>query len=593
MENISNVASAQDDGASEKLVGDEKNGHQTGKGNNIEVKYITPNSQNGDAKIDIDNLKSAFAGMGKEELMKFANDPFWVRTRWFLFIMFWVLWAAMLAGAIAIIVMAPKCAAPAPREWWEQSPVYNVDVDSFSGGDLAGVTSKLDYLKNLGVKTVVLSSVIKASDPESDGQDEFKSVSKKVGTWEDFKALIAAAKEKGLHILLSFVPNHSSVKNLLFVKSAAREVPYESYYVWAPAKGFNSEGNPIPPNNWRSVTGGPAWQWHEGRKEFYLHQFDKEHADFNFRNKDVVNYFSDVVKFWLDNGVSGLYLDKAQYLFEDEDLRNASLSRVPGGHIHDEYEFYDHVFTSNLDELVPLMQRWKEVASNSSGIISVGGEVTPQHRRNESIAHLRVQQQKFKQGFTAEDLERTVTSAISAGRWPVWELQVEDASQNQVLQLTSLLLPGTTVIRAGQELGLPEGARIAWDNSTGDDELNVESQLKSADSSYSVYHALIEARKSPSFLFGTIETNIYNNSAFAYTRLKSGNPGYLLVANVGEEAAVVDLRKLPSVPDELSVIARTENLQESIPLKNKVESSAVSLPSKSVAVFSFVPKSED
>lgn len=142
MENVGNVASAQDDGASEKLVGDEKNGHNSGKGNNIEVKYITPTSQNGDAKIDIDNLKSAFAGMGKEELMKFANDPFWVRTRWFLFILFWLLWAAMLAGAIAIIVMAPKCAAPAPREWWEQSPVYKVDVAAFSSnqnrGDLAG-----------------------------------------------------------------------------------------------------------------------------------------------------------------------------------------------------------------------------------------------------------------------------------------------------------------------------------------------------------------------------------------------------------------------------------------------------------------------
>lgn len=142
MENVGNVASVQDDGASEKLVGDEKNGHNSAKGSNIAVKYMNPNSQNGDAKIDIDNLKSAFAGMGKEELMKFANDPFWVRTRWFLFILFWLLWAAMLAGAIVIVVMAPKCAAPAPKEWWDQSPVYNVDVATFSSeqnkGDIAG-----------------------------------------------------------------------------------------------------------------------------------------------------------------------------------------------------------------------------------------------------------------------------------------------------------------------------------------------------------------------------------------------------------------------------------------------------------------------
>lgn len=133
MENISSIASSQDDGAGEKLVGDEKNGHNS-KGN-IEVRYMTPTSQNGDAKIDIDNLKNAFAGMSKEELMKFANDPFWVRTRWFLFFLFWFLWAAMLAGAIAIIVLAPKCAAPLPREWWEQSPAYKVDISTFTQGD--------------------------------------------------------------------------------------------------------------------------------------------------------------------------------------------------------------------------------------------------------------------------------------------------------------------------------------------------------------------------------------------------------------------------------------------------------------------------
>lgn len=594
MENIGNVASAQDDGASEKLVGDEKNGHHSAKGNNIEVKYVTPNSQNGDAKIDIDNLKSAFAGMGKEELMKFANDPFWVKTRWFLFILFWLLWAAMLAGAIAIIVMAPKCAAPAPREWWEQSPVYKVDVASYSSdkGDLAGVTTKLDYIKSLGVKTVVLSSVIKATDLESDGQDEFKSVSQKSGTWDDFKALITAAKDKGLHILLTFVPNHSSVKNPLFLKSASKEEPYTSYYIWAPSKGFDSEGKPIPPNNWLSVTGGSAWQWHEGRKEFYLHQFDKGQADLNFRNKDVVNYITDALKFWLDNGVSGLYLDKAQYLFEDEALRNASISRI-AGYTHDEYDFYEHVFTSNQNELIPLMKKWKELASNSSGIISVGGEVNPQQRTNESIAHLEIHQQKFKRGFTADDLEKTILSTTSSITLPVWELKAEDASKNEVLQLTSVLLPGTAVIRAGQELGLSEGVPISWDNSTGEVELNVISQQGSADSSYSMYHALIEARKSPSILYGIMKTSTFNNTVFAYTRLKSGNPGFLVVSNIGDETAVVDLRQLSSVPDELSVIARTENLHESIPLKNKLESNAVSLPSKSVAVFSFVPKSED
>jgi len=122
-----------DDGADEKMVA-EDSALKTNK-DASEVKFISVDSQNGDAKIDIENMKIAFAGMGKEELMKFANDPFWVRLRWFLFISFWLLWAAMLAGAVTIIIMAPKCTAPAPLKWWEQSPLYQVFVPAFKDGE--------------------------------------------------------------------------------------------------------------------------------------------------------------------------------------------------------------------------------------------------------------------------------------------------------------------------------------------------------------------------------------------------------------------------------------------------------------------------
>lgn len=99
----------------------------------VEVKYVNADSQNGDAKIDIENVNvKVFSGMGKEELMRFANDPFWVRTRWILFSMFWLLWLAMLVGAIAIIVLAPRCGKKA--QWWEQSPLYEVNVRSFKDG---------------------------------------------------------------------------------------------------------------------------------------------------------------------------------------------------------------------------------------------------------------------------------------------------------------------------------------------------------------------------------------------------------------------------------------------------------------------------
>lgn len=118
-------------------------------------------------------IKEALSGMSKEELMKFANDPFWVRLRWALFILFWLLWAAMLAGAIAIIVMAPKCSAPEPKKLWEESPIVQLDaVSDSSSGDLKGLESVLNDLIKLNVKAISLLSLVKEA---ADGMYKFKN----------------------------------------------------------------------------------------------------------------------------------------------------------------------------------------------------------------------------------------------------------------------------------------------------------------------------------------------------------------------------------------------------------------------------------
>jgi solute carrier family 3 protein 2 len=108
-------------------------------------------------------VKETLSGMGKEELMKFANDPFWVRLRWILFITFWLLWAAMLAGAIAIIVVAPKCAVPEPKKLWEESPIIQLDALDSPTVDLKGLESVLNDLKSQHIRAVSLSSLVKES----------------------------------------------------------------------------------------------------------------------------------------------------------------------------------------------------------------------------------------------------------------------------------------------------------------------------------------------------------------------------------------------------------------------------------------------
>lgn len=125
-----------------------------------QVKFI---SENGDTKIDIENVKKALSGMGKEELMKFANDPFWIRLRWILFVVFWLVWIAMLVGAIAIVVMAPKCTPPKAKEWWQKSPIVQLDPAETASHDLKGIEPLLDTLKEQGIDAISLSSIVKES----------------------------------------------------------------------------------------------------------------------------------------------------------------------------------------------------------------------------------------------------------------------------------------------------------------------------------------------------------------------------------------------------------------------------------------------
>lgn len=125
----------------------------------LQVKFI---SENGDAKIDIGVINQESA-MGKEELMKFVNDPFWVKMRWALFIGFWLLWAAMLAGAIAIIVMAPKCSVPEPKKLWEESSIVQLDASDSPSNNLIGLKPILKELKDLNVKAISISSLVKES----------------------------------------------------------------------------------------------------------------------------------------------------------------------------------------------------------------------------------------------------------------------------------------------------------------------------------------------------------------------------------------------------------------------------------------------
>lgn len=617
-----------DDGATEKLVSNEKiNSNKDAS----EVKFLSADSQNGDAKIDIENLKLVFTGMTKEELMKFANDPFWIRLRWFLFVLFWLLWVAMLAGAVAIIVMAPKCAPPAPLKWWEQGPLYEIYVRSYKDGgvdqdgigDLKGLTSEVEYIAGLDNSGIILSSIFKSDNQDTGAVESFTDVAPVYGSLEDFKELLSEVKNKSLHLVLNFIPNHTSKKHPWFIASENGSDIYSDYYIWAPSKGKNDDGE-IPPNNWVSVNGGSAWEWSSKRGMFYLHQFGKDEPDLNMRNPKVIAEIKKVLQFWLDLGVSGFQLEKVEFLLEDEDLENETPSGVPSDATHLDWGFYTHLHTVNLPGIIDILSQWKEVITSygDDRILMVKGDASQNSlyqytKKNSTVVVDLVQPTEtfsnLKEGFTADDLNDIVMKVLdkpeeeNTGR-AAWQLSgghseriATRVSRESLDGLTMLvmLLPGTPITLYGDELAIEGQSNVAmsWSNSSQIDV--IASMLSEATPSpqytdtslVKLYRDLVKQRKSPSIMYGSWNTSVINGTVFTLTRVKSGNPGILVAFNPSSNNVTVNLNSIDSIPEELTVQLQSSNfVHDTVRHNSKVDTEAVPLPAKAALVFRFVPK---
>ena len=203
------------------------------------------------------------------------------------------------------------------RQWWKEAVVYQVYPRSFNDangdgiGDLKGITEKLPYLAKLGINAIWLSPVFDSPNVDN-GYDisDYFAIMSDFGTMEDFDEMLETAHKHGIKILMDLVANHTSDEHPWFKESrSSKDNPYRDYYIWKDPKGFDEDGNPIPPNNWASEFGGPAWEWDEATGQFYLHIFFKEQPDLNWENEKVREDLYSMVRWWLDKGVDGFRLD--------------------------------------------------------------------------------------------------------------------------------------------------------------------------------------------------------------------------------------------------------------------------------------------
>ncbi|MCZ0754915.1 glycoside hydrolase family 13 protein [Anoxybacillus sp. J5B_2022] len=197
------------------------------------------------------------------------------------------------------------------RKWWKEAVVYQIYPRSFKDsngdgiGDLRGIISKLDYLKELGVDVVWLSPVYQSPNDDN-GYDisDYRGIMDEFGTMADWEEMIAEMHNRGIKLVMDLVVNHTSDEHPWFIESRkSKDNPYRDYYIWRPGK----EGR--EPNNWESHFSGSAWEYDEATGEYYLHLFSKKQPDLNWENPNVRREVYDMMKFWLDKGVDGFRMD--------------------------------------------------------------------------------------------------------------------------------------------------------------------------------------------------------------------------------------------------------------------------------------------
>jgi alpha-glucosidase len=207
-------------------------------------------------------------------------------------------------------------------KWWQQAVFYQIYPRSFADsdgdgiGDLPGIISRLDYLRDLGVDAIWLSPHYPS--PQADcGYDiaDYTGVAPEYGTLDDFRRFLYGAHQRGLRVILDLVLNHTSDQHPWFIESrASRDNPRRDWYVWRDGKGDG------PPNNWLSAFGGSAWEYDPATGQYYYHAFLKQQPDLNWRNPQVKGAMFDAARFWLDLGVDGFRLDAIGTIYEDPAL---------------------------------------------------------------------------------------------------------------------------------------------------------------------------------------------------------------------------------------------------------------------------------
>jgi len=486
--------------------------------------------------------------------------------------------------------------------WWQRGVIYQVYPRSFQDtngdgiGDLAGVERRLDHLVDLGVDALWVSPIYPS--PMVDfGYDvaDYSGIHPMFGTLADFDRLLAAAHDRGLKLLLDFVPNHSSDQHPWFLDSrSSRASAKRDWYIWRdPAPGGG------PPNNWISDFGGSAWEWDEATGQYYYHAMLREQPDLNWRNPALKAAMLDAMRFWFDRGVDGFRIDILWHMIKAADFRDNPPNPDWRPGMADMHKVLQ-LNSTDQPEVFGIAAEMRALADSYGGKVLVGEIYLPIERlmayygkAGEGV-HLPFNFQLIDAPWNARALHKMVEdyeSALPSGGWPNWVLGNHDRpriatrigeaqARNAVMLL--LTMRGTPTLYYGDELGLadvaippdrvqdprelrepglgfgrdPVRTPMPWDGSanagftTGEPWLplnpdwatrNVAAQRRDTHSMLSLHRDLLRLRRAhPALAVGSLRLLEAEGDVLAYTREYEGET-IVVALNLGSEPHQVKL----------------------------------------------------
>ncbi|MFY1598072.1 glycoside hydrolase family 13 protein [Micromonospora sp. WMMD737] len=370
-------------------------------------------------------------------------------------------------------------------DWWRSAVVYQVYVRSFADsngdgvGDLQGIRERLPYLRDLGVDALWLTPFY--TSPMIDGGydvADYRDVDPMFGTLTDFDNMITDAHALGLRIIVDLVPNHTSDRHPWFqaALAAGPGSAERERYLFAEGKGENGE---LPPNDWESIFGGPAWTRIDDG-QWYLHLFDPAQPDLNWRHREVRAEFEGVLRFWLDRGVDGFRIDVAHGMIKAEGLPDVGFNSMTTGQRQAELLGKGRLPYFDQDEVHDIYRAWRPILDSYPGgrmAVAEAWAETPQRLARyigPDELHQAFSFDFLDATWSADSFRKVIDTALAestiVGAPTTWVLSNHDKQRHvtrygdgaeglrraRAATLLMLALPGCAYIYQGEELGLPE-----------------------------------------------------------------------------------------------------------------------------------------